>query len=597
MRSNDGDSMQLLRAGAAHVPRVKPRRARAFVWGLLAFVFAAPAAAQSALDQRFAEGFSLLRFEPAPAGDRFFSVNDASSSDVPEIVRAMLLGHYTLKPTIVRTDADSGERREIVSSQLYAHLDASVVPLPWLLLNLDAPFALIQEGEGPAAPDSPALGDLRLGARARLVGSEHAPFSFAPAVDVWLPTGSEDNLTGDGSFRVLPKLNVSGRAGPFIYAANVGYLFREYLDTGSLELGNSVNFGVGAGFLLVDDRLQIGAELNGGGFVASERDENFASRTSPLEALFGAKFRVSDVVIGGAVGPGLSDAPGTAPRVVFSVAYAPASKYVREEEAPKDFGSVDRDGDGIDDNGDACPDEAGLASDDPSINGCPAASVSDRDGDGIPDGDDACPDQKGEPSSEAGKNGCPVPDRDGDGIPDPFDACPDERGVRTTDNATNGCPTGPRDTDLDGIEDAKDACPREAMSTAPGSPKDGCPGNGPAEATFAGFRPNEDGSSTVFVQLTDAVKVEVVEKNGEYSYVLKGVTVSLKNNRNPLLASEFDANVARAQLLQDKGAVRLVVRLKSAVKPTHRVVRAGKGASLEVSIPPPPAPPLVPQPN
>ncbi len=243
--------------------------------GLVAFGSAAsPAFAQSALDQQFAEGFSLLRFEPAPAGDRFYSVNDASSTDVPQIVRAMLLGHYTLKPTIVRTDADSGERREIVSSQLYAHLDASVVPLPWLLLNLDAPIALVQEGEGPAAPDSPAFGDLRLGVRARVVGSEHAPFSLAPAVDVWFPTGSEDNLTGDGSFRAQPKLNASGRVGPFIYAANVGYLFREYLDTGSLEIGNTLNFGVGAGFLLVDDRLQVGAELNGGGFVASERDDN-----------------------------------------------------------------------------------------------------------------------------------------------------------------------------------------------------------------------------------------------------------------------------------------------------------------------------------
>jgi OOP family OmpA-OmpF porin len=590
--------MQVRSAFAAHHPRVKSRRVCAFALALAAFGSSvSPAVAQSALDQGFAEGFSLLRFEPAPAGDRFFSVNDASSTDVPEIVRAMLLGHYTLKPTIVRTDADTGERREIVSSQLYAHLDASVVPLPWLLLNLDAPIALVQEGEGPAAPDSPAFGDLRLGVRARVVGSEHAPFSFAPAVDVWFPTGSEDNLTGDGSFRVLPKLNASGRAGPFIYAANLGYLVREYLDTGSLEIGNTVNFGLGAGFLLVEDRLQVGAELNGGGFVASERDDNFASATSPLEALFGAKFRVQDVVIGGGIGPGLSDAPGTAPRVVFSVAYAPASKYWPGEEAPKDFRSVDRDGDGVDDNSDACPDQAGLASDDPATNGCPAPTASDRDGDGVDDDSDACPDQRGERSNEAGKNGCPLPDSDGDGIPDQTDACPDEQGVRTNDNATNGCPRGPRDTDLDGIEDAKDACPREAMSLTPGSPTDGCPGKGPVEATFAGFRPNENGSSTVFVQLTDAVKVEVVEKNGEFAYVMKGATVSLKNNRNPLVASEFDANVARAQLLPEKGAVRLVVRLKAAVKPTYRMVRAGKGASLEVSIPPPPAAPLVPQSN
>lgn len=572
----------------AHDLSGKKRRVRAFALTLAAFgSLAFPAFAQSALDQRFAEGFSLLRFQPAPAGDRFFAVNDATPSDASELLRAALLGHYTLKPSIVRTDAVTGERREIVSSQVYAHLDVSAVPLPWLLVNLDAPVAVLQEGEGPAAPGSPAFGDLRLGVRARVVGSEHAPFSFAPAVDVWFPTGSEDELTGDGSFRVQPKLTASGRAGPFIYAANVGFKFREYLDTGSLEIGNTLAFALGAGFVLFEDHLQLGAELHGGGFLASERGDDFASSTSPLEALFGAKVRIQDVVFGVGAGPGLSSAPGTAPRALFSVAYAPATKPPAEP-PPLPAGSVDRDGDGIEDNIDACPDEAGLVSDNPSTNGCPAPPEADRDGDGIADAEDACPDQAGELSSEADKNGCPVSDRDGDGILDHLDACPNERGVRSSDMAANGCPVGPRDTDFDGIEDAKDACPREASSRAPGSPSNGCPGDGPAEAIFAGFRPNEDGSSTVFVQLTDSLKVEVSEQNGEFSYLLRGAVVSLRNNRHPLVASEFPANLARAQLVQEKGAVRLTVRLKSAAKPTHRLVRAGNGAVLEVSIPPPP---------
>ncbi|HQW94142.1 MAG TPA: hypothetical protein PKY28_13625, partial [Ferruginibacter sp.] len=47
---------------------------------------------------------------------------------------------------------------------------------------------------------------------------------------------------------------------------------------------------------------------------------------------------------------------------------------------------VDRDGDGIPDADDKCPDVAGLA----SLQGCP-----DRDGDGIADGDDKCPDVPG----------------------------------------------------------------------------------------------------------------------------------------------------------------------------------------------------------
>ena len=58
----------------------------------------------------------------------------------------------------------------------------------------------------------------------------------------------------------------------------------------------------------------------------------------------------------------------------------------------------------------------------------------DRDGDGIPDASDACPDQ----AAPGTPNGCPPPppDRDGDGIPDAVDRCPDQAAPGTPD----GCP-------------------------------------------------------------------------------------------------------------------------------------------------------------
>lgn len=541
----------------------------------------------------------MLRLEPAPAGDRFFVVNDASASDAPELVRAMLLGHYTLKPTLVRVDADTGERREIVSSQLYTHLDLSVVPLRWLLLNVDVPVAVAQDGEGPAAPDSPAFGDLRLGARARVVGGEHAPFSFAPAFDVWLPTGSEDDLTGDGSVRFQPKLTASGRAGAFIYAVNGGFLLREYLDTGSLEVGSSLTFGAAAGLLLLDDKLQLGGELHGAGFLASERGDDFASSTSPLEALFGVKVRASDMVFGAGIGPGLSDAPGTAPRVALSIAYAPATQYTPpEDEQPLEAAPArgDGDGDGVSDDVDACPNQGGVQNAVPSLNGCPAPSETapDQDGDGVPDDRDACPADQGPDSADPAQRGCPVSDRDGDGVADGSDACPDKAGARSGDASRHGCPEGPLDGDEDGMADSQDACPREAASLTEGAPTNGCPGEGPAEATFAGFRPAPNGAATVFVQLTDSVKVEAAEGPNEVSYLMKGARVVIRNNRNPLLASEFDSSVSRAQLRPEKDGVRLVLSLKAPVKPTYRVVRQGKGAVLEVEVPAPPNAPASP---
>jgi outer membrane protein OmpA-like peptidoglycan-associated protein len=108
----------------------------------------------------------------------------------------------------------------------------------------------------------------------------------------------------------------------------------------------------------------------------------------------------------------------------------------------------DRDGDGVPDHLDVCPDEPGL----PKHQGCP-----DSDGDGVPDHLDMCP---GVPGS-AETQGCP--DTDGDGIPDHLDACPEHKGPAST----RGCP----DMDRDGVPDYEDKCP-----TVPGpSSNFGCP--------------------------------------------------------------------------------------------------------------------------
>jgi len=107
-------------------------------------------------------------------------------------------------------------------------------------------------------------------------------------------------------------------------------------------------------------------------------------------------------------------------------------------EAPKD-----RDGDGVIDDNDKCPDVAGLA----ALQGCP-----DRDGDGITDADDKCPDVKG----LAKYNGCPIPDTDKDGVNDEEDKCITVAGVARY----QGCPIP--DTDKDGVNDEEDKCINEA---------------------------------------------------------------------------------------------------------------------------------------
>jgi thrombospondin type 3 repeat protein len=102
----------------------------------------------------------------------------------------------------------------------------------------------------------------------------------------------------------------------------------------------------------------------------------------------------------------------------------------------------------------------------------------DRDGDGVPDGADACPDVPA-------PGGCPVtdpeptpgpadPDPDRDGVLSVRDRCPTVKG--TTDD---GC----LDADGDGISDAVDACGTQA-----GLGRDGCPQ--PLKATFSNLWTN-----------------------------------------------------------------------------------------------------------
>ena len=111
-------------------------------------------------------------------------------------------------------------------------------------------------------------------------------------------------------------------------------------------------------------------------------------------------------------------------------------------------GCPDRDNDGVADKMDACPDVAGLA----TLSGCP-----DADGDGIADKDDQCPSEVG--SKEL--MGCP--DKDGDGVADKNDLCPDVKGLVNL----KGCP----DSDGDGIADKDDKCPtRKGVASLQGCP-------------------------------------------------------------------------------------------------------------------------------
>jgi outer membrane protein OmpA-like peptidoglycan-associated protein len=125
----------------------------------------------------------------------------------------------------------------------------------------------------------------------------------------------------------------------------------------------------------------------------------------------------------------------------------------------------DRDGDGLTDDVDKCPDEPEDKDGFQDEDGCPDL---DNDFDGIKDADDKCPNEAEDKDGFQDEDGCPEPDNDGDGLSDKVDQCPNEAEDKDGFEDDDGCPDP--DNDKDSILDKDDKCPNE-----PGVPPDGCP--------------------------------------------------------------------------------------------------------------------------
>jgi outer membrane protein OmpA-like peptidoglycan-associated protein len=137
------------------------------------------------------------------------------------------------------------------------------------------------------------------------------------------------------------------------------------------------------------------------------------------------------------------------------------------DKSPKDkcVGYGDRDGDGIKDNVDKCPDQPEDKDGFQDEDGCPDL---DNDNDGIPDKTDKCPNDPEDKDSFQDEDGCPDLDNDADGLNDAIDKCPNDPEDKDGFEDEDGCPDP--DNDKDSFLDKDDKCPNE-----PGVAPDGCP--------------------------------------------------------------------------------------------------------------------------
>ena len=352
-------------------------------------------------------------------------------------------------------------------------------------------------GDGLAGPL-----DARVGLKLALL--ETPRVAVTAVGSVFLPFGEDDMLLGDRGLVIAPSVAVElrrDRVHATRLIGNLGARLRqravlESYDTavmGSgpadarviLDVGSELVLGVG-GVAELSPRLTAGAEAtlfvplpDAASFGRCDRFSGAAcsSLTSAdyapgahhgdlaLRATAGLTYQLSpDVSAGLMIGAGPVGARSEDVRVTTGVTWAPQVGGGLEPSRN------DRDGDGIPDASDGCPDEPEDRDGFQDEDGCPDP---DNDGDGIPDATDKCPNEPEDKDGFQDADGCPELDNDHDGIPDTLDKCPNEPEDKDGFQDEDGCPDD--DNDGDGFADKADKCPNDPETVNGFEDEDGCP--------------------------------------------------------------------------------------------------------------------------
>lgn len=314
--------------------------------------------------------FSLMANAEAPSIDarNFRPSTDPNGSVYLEPTRTPGAGEwnagawvsYALDPAIVRLES---ERSRLISHQLSADFIANIGIGDRGALGIDVPAIVWQAGDsdplvhkamGDSRLPKMALGDIALTAKANLLSYDLGGFGLAALGRLTLPTGERTSFLGEGA--PTSELRLIGEYDVLVASlqATAGFKLRtEQRDFLDVSYGNEIPFGaalvVRPQALGLDDRGRWTwiAEVHGSKMLpistaAEHRGQTTAK--SPVLASLSARYafhRNASVLFGAetAVTNALGD-----PTVRFfaSLQWAPRFR--------------DRDGDGIEDHLDQCPD-------------------------------------------------------------------------------------------------------------------------------------------------------------------------------------------------------------------------------------------------
>lgn len=457
-----------------------------------------PSGGAAQADGSVPTNFQLEHFRPAPAQET--EMLGVSTSDVLPHLRptAGLFVHMADDPLKVVEREDGREQvSSLIEQQWTAEMAFGLGLFERFELGAALPLvfqrgrALVEaDGSFRALPGA-TFADLRLVPKWQAVapsGPEHV--GLGVAMPVSLPVGDPESYNSSGAVRLAPRVLADWRPvtqGPLAgtrLAVNVGYEIRPERVALDRVSDDAVTWAFGLRVPTGLEDLDAVANVLGEtpAAIGTSPEANAADALTSVEVVGALRAEAVDQLVlqvGG--GSGLTGAVGSPEfRVLAAVEYVPASGPAPSEMASVDSDfcrervggpcrGTDRDGDGIPDAQDECPDAPEDADGFQDADGCPDE---DNDGDGVADGEDRCPNVPG----IAEHGGCPMLDADGDGVLDREDGAPYE--PEDFDGYRDGDGVPDPDNDGDGLADLEDECPGEPETINGVDDGDGCPDEG-----------------------------------------------------------------------------------------------------------------------
>jgi len=470
----------------------------------------------------------LDSFRPAMDSRGYITVNASQVLANKDISFGLVTdwGHNVLHltgPAFTQTGYDKGNAEYIVEDVISPTLQMAFGIANFLEIGASLPFRITSgtwnpnftgDANDPRDNDqfnfsSQGVGDIGIHAKIRFLDTSHFPIGLALVGSVFIPAGyDKDKWLGENQVTERLSLVLDHEWRRVRIAVNGGILLRSethtFIDAPqpgripqvpatnlSVIAKNEIPFGAAIAFSLVKDRFDLVGEVTG----SIPLD---ATNYQPLEALGAIKVylaRNSYFLIGGGAGLAPDKAANPAARAFIGIVFEPnigdrdgdgikddVDKCPDEPEDRDGFEDADgcpdpdNDRDGIPDELDKCPNEPETMNGIEDADGCPDGETADRDGDGIPDAVDKCPDDPEDKDGFQDADGCPDPDNDHDGIPDIDDNCPNDPEDKDGFQDADGCPDP--DNDNDRIPDKLDKCPNEPETYNGYQDADGCPDKG-----------------------------------------------------------------------------------------------------------------------